>query len=190
MTDYLELLLERRREEDEEQDVLRLDAEGETAVFSPRAKKREAAVSPEGSVENGIIPDMPEGRLYLPEAAADRLRQTAAPEDFDAPAPRSPAGPGTAPRRKTAGTALDRAVEQAKDALGAGRQAAPLPAGEGGGAEGLARRLSQAALAAAAPVRTAFQSVEDGPPAGTDWEEFDRRLERDARRYDGGLGIY
>lgn len=190
MTDYLELLLERRREEDEEQDVLRLGAGGETAASSQKPERREEAPSPEGRVENGNVLDMPEGRQYLPEAAADRLRQTTGPEAFDAPVLPETAGPGPAPRRKTAGAALDQAVEQAKDVLGAGRQAAPLPAGEGGGAEGLARRLAQAALAAAAPVRTAFQSVEDGPPAGTDWEEFDRRLERDARRYDGGLGIY
>ena len=182
MTDYLELLLERRRDEDEEQDVLRLGAEEGFPGKRGRKKPEEDLGGPgrDGSALSG--------------SAADRLTGRAdSPADFAAPVPPADAGPGDAVRRKTGRAALDRAVEQA-DALDGGEtgQAGPLPAADGwtGGAAGLAGRLSQAALSAAAPARTVFESTEDTASAGADWEEFDRRLERDARRYDGGLGIY
>ena len=59
------------------------------------------------------------------------------------------------------------------------------------GAAALERRLTEQSLAAAAaPARTLFVPETDAAGSAADWDEFDRRLERDARRYDGGMGIY
>lgn len=207
MTDYLELLLERRQEEDEERESLRLGAEGKGS-FSRRSR-----------TVRGESPERPGG-------AGTNLLGTAADMGADMPPFSGPALPqaggiGAALRRKTAWDEPEQAPEQtleqtlgrtlgrtpgwtpgrAADALGEAERDGPRHGLSGlseagtvspsGGAAGLARRLSHAALAsAAAPARTVFDSVaEEGTPAA-DWEEFDRRLERDARRYDGGMGIF
>lgn len=113
------------------------------------------------------------------------------------------AGTGFAVPRKTAETSLERALVQAVDALervenGPARTpdvpglSAQWPAVSSSGAAGLARRLTQAALAAPPETARTLFAAEPGektaPSAG--WEEFDRRLERDARRYDGGIELY
>lgn len=209
MTDYLELLLERRREEDEERESLRLGAEEEGA-FSLR-----------GRTGRGENPEQPGGTgTNLLETAADTRGRAAEMLPFAGADLPETGEIGAVPRGKTALDALEQALSRAVDALGGAEEdglrpglpelsgedavypsdreagAAQRLSGEGaafpsGGAAGLARRLSQAALAsAAAPARTVFDAgTEEGPPTA-DWEEFDRRLERDARRYDGGIGIF
>lgn len=239
MTDYLELLLERRQEEDEERESLRLGAEGKGS-FSRRSRtvRGESPERPGGAGTNllGTAADMgadmpPFSGPALPQAGgigAALRRKTAWDEPEQAPEQtleqtlgrtlgRTPGwtpgraadaldapeaeGIGDAPRRKTAWDALEQALGRIADALGEAERDGPRHGLSGlseagtvspsGGAAGLARRLSHAALAsAAAPARTVFDSVaEEGTPAA-DWEEFDRRLERDARRYDGGIGIF
>ena len=190
MTDYLELLLERRREEEEEQDVPRLDAEA--AVF-PGKRGREKPEGASGSSGGS--------RWASLETRPDK-REVSGMEDSAAAVLAETAGAWAAPRRESDGAVLEQALGRAVDAMDtAGRGAARGTAGlsrlpgralpPSGGAAALAVRLSQAALASAAPaVRAVFDTVEEAPSPGTDWEEFDRRLERDARRYDGGLGMY
>lgn len=181
MTDYLELLLARRqKEEEEERIVLTLGAE-ETA-FLRREKQRGAEEAPEAPHEIGADTAGLAARVW---------RQTEGLMD--------------APRRKFAGEDLEQALSRAVDALPertedrtrvhGEAELSALPAQDAAfplsaGAAGLEQRLSQAALAAAAPARAVFREEAEGTPPPADWEEFDRRLERDARRYDGGLGMY
>lgn len=197
MTDYLELLLERRREEEEEQDVPRLDAE---EAF-PRKWGREKPKGGSGSSGRSRRASL-ETRPASLETRPD-MREVSGMGAPAAAVLTETAGAWAAPRRESAGAVLEQALGRAVDAMDtAGRGAARGTAGLSGlpgrapepapgGAAGLAVRLSQAALASAAPaVRAVFDTVEEAPSPGTDWEEFDRRLERDARRYDGGLGMY
>lgn len=112
------------------------------------------------------------------------------------------AGTGFVPPRETAGDSLERALGRAMDALdraenGPGRTSelpelsAQWPAvSSSGSAAGLARRLAQAALATPPEAARTLFAVEEKSAPSAGWEEFDRRLERDARRYDGGIELY
>ena len=206
MTDYLELLLERRREEDEEKESLRLGAE-EAAVVPPKSTAESGPDIPR-QVRTGWEgrPELSVGREpYLPGAAIGR-RTAGTPGLFGAIL--TQAGEiGAAPRGRTAAArdALEEALGRAEDVLGG-------PEGDGrgqpglsglsardagvpsGGAAALARRLSRAAASEPGVVPAARRAVFDEgtreSAPGADWEEFDRRLERDARRYDGGMWVY
>lgn len=218
MTDYLELLLERRQEEEEEnREAPVLEPEGET--FSGKRPSKGAVKSPEPSPGGGARPGQ--------GTAGRRGHAWSGPPIPEASRPAA-SGETVWPRRpETAGELLEQRLEQVPDALTGRAQgqtpAAPEPSGlppvsdasyldrlaqgtgsaiggaEGparrtdfpGGAEGLARRLAQASLAtAAAPARVVFDGDSGTAPAAVDWEAFDRQLERDARRYDGGLVLY
>lgn len=192
------------RQEGPPPDTAAADAGRQGAVETARR----ATSAPESETEE--LPDLPgpapKQKELLPSAAF-ALGQETLPHPAGAVSRQGEVLPyptGAAPeqlgemqapaRRKTAGEMLEQALGRAADALergvrgGAGRTAAL--ARETGGAAGLARRLSEAALSEAAPARTVFAAeMINASPAG-DWEEFDRRLERDARRYDGGMGIY
>lgn len=111
------------------------------------------------------------------------------------------AGGRSATPRETAGDSLERALGRAVDALdraenGPGRTSelpelsAQWPAVSSSGAAGLARRLAQAALATPPEAARTLFAVEEKSAPSAGWEEFDRRLERDARRYDGGIELY
>lgn len=205
MTDYLELLLERRREEDEEKESLRLDAE-EAAVFAQKGAAKNGQDTPrQDRTEWEGLPKLSGGwGTYLPGTAMGE-RGTETPQRFGTALARAGEA-GSAPRRgtATAWNALEEALGRVGDTLGGAeaerRRSAlfGLPGGDAGlpsgGAAELAGRLSWAALASAAAVPVTRRAVFDegtreGVPTA-DWEEFDRRLERDARRYDGGLGVY
>lgn len=111
------------------------------------------------------------------------------------------AGGRSATPRETAGDSLERALDRAVDALdraenGPGQTSelpelsAQWPAVSSSGAAGLARRLAQAALATPPEAARTLFAVEEKSAPSAGWEEFDRRLERDARRYDGGIELY
>lgn len=195
MTDYLELLLERWQEDEENRESLALGPEGGT--FPGEKGPKESGEDLEPSVG---------GRTRTEQGAVDPMASAGA----GAPALRSaaprPIGPGDVgrPRRpRTAGALLEQRLQLVRDALAGGAEgpapavserSAPLPVRRTAltaGAEGLSRRLAQASLAsAAAPARVVFDGDPGADPAAADWEAFDRLLERDARRYDGGLGPY
>lgn len=184
MTDYLELLLERRqKEEDENWDVPALGPEDE--AFPRKRESKGTGAGPEPSTESGAqgwVADMDHGSV----------RAGAAGPSFTA----------SKPRAETTGELLVRRLELAQDAL-AGRAEGQAPAvpdisglppmrGTASAAgEGLARRLARMSLVSApAPARVLFDGDAGPAPAAGDWEAFDQQLERDARRYDGGLGLY
>lgn len=207
MKDYLELLLARRQEEDEETLTLAVREPEELPV---RRSTRSAA------------PREPEAAEGLPESGPAGLTGPAAPEAVAVSGP-GPVTPGSAavagsgPRRLSAGwVLLEEQLERAADALDRVRGNtgdAPAPEGEAvrfsrapeesagrtgrrpgdldAGAAGLARRLARTALASAPPpVPDLSGGMVQDAPASDGWAEFDRRLERDARRYDGGMGMY
>lgn len=196
MTDYLELLLERRQEEDEEdREVLTLGPENE--AFPRKREPRGTGEDLEAPSESQTRKERePAGPMAAAQAGAPALRSAA-------PRPNGSGSGVTRRRPGTAGELLEQRLELAQDAL-AGRAEGPAPAvpesagplpGRGtalaAGAEGLARRLAQMSLAATpAPARVVFDGDAGTDPAAADWEAFDRLLERDARRYDGGLGLY
>lgn len=224
MTDYLELLLERRQEEEEEnREAPVLEPEGET--FSGKRASKGAGKSPEPSPGGGARPGqgtvdhtghvwsgppVPEstafrpaasgetGRPRRPEPAVEPLEQRleqvpdALAERAEGQTPAAPDPSGLPPAQGPVSDAsyLERLAQRTDSAIGGAEGPArrtDLPAG----AEGLARRLAQASLAtAAAPARVVFDGDSGPAPAAVDWEAFDRQLERDARRYDGGLGLY
>lgn len=65
------------------------------------------------------------------------------------------------------------------------------PAPSAAGSAALPRRLSDAALAVPPPPAQSFLALDsDQLSPSADWDEFDRRLERDARRYDGGVHLF
>lgn len=184
MTDYLELLLERRQREDEE-DRWALTLGPEERAFPGKRESKGTGAGPEPSTESGAqgwVADMDHG-----------------------PVRAGAAGPGftaSKPRAETAGELLVRRLELVQDAL-AGRAEGQAPAvpdisglppmrGTASAAgEGLARRLARISLASTpAPARVLFDGDAGPAPAAGDWEAFDQQLERDARRYDGGLGLY
>ena len=195
MTDYLELLLERWQEDEENRESLALGPEEGT--FHGEKSPKKFGEDPEPSVG---------GRTRTEQGAVDPM----APAGAGAPALRSatprPIGPGDVgrPRRSgTAGALLEQRLQLVRDALAGGAEgpapavserSAPMPVRRTdltAGAEGLSRRLAQVSLAsAAAPARVVFDGGPGADPAAADWEAFDRLLERDARRYDGGLGPY
>lgn len=151
-----------------------------------------------------LSPVLPKETPELPLPAALSRRAEAGLLGRAAPAPREAGGRENAGYRKTAGEMAEQILGGLPDALAEPMaDSGPLPGAEltglftpgavpaAGGAAGLARRLARASLAsAAAPARAAFDAPEPVPSEGMDWEEFDRRLERDARRYDGGMGMY
>lgn len=220
MTDYLELLLERWQEEEEEnREAPVLEPEGgnfsgnrapkgagEGLEPSPGdgARAGQGTVNHTGHVWSG--PPVPESTASRPAASGetDRPRQPETAGELleqrleqvpDVLAGRAPAAPdpsGLPPAQGPVSDAsyLERLAQRTDSAIGGAEGPArrtDLPAG----AEGLARRLAQASLAtAAAPARVVFDGDSGTAPAAVDWEAFDRQLERDARRYDGGLGLY
>ena len=118
-----------------------------------------------------------------------------------------PGGAADAPAaRPPAGVSLVRTLDQVVDVLARTADPPPRtpglpgsspewpassPAPSAAGSAALARRLSDAALAAPPPAsRPLFALDSDQLPPSADWDEFDRRLERDARRYDGGVHLF
>lgn len=195
MTDYLELLLERWQEEEENRRILALEPGGGT--FPRKRNPKESGKDPEPFVGGGTRTEQGTVDPMAPAAAGTSALRPAAP---------SPMGPGVVgrPRRtETTGELLEQRLASTPDAL-AGGEEGPAPAlsestelppvrrtAPSVRAEGLTRRLAQASLAsAAAPARVVFDGDSGADPAAADWEAFDRLLERDARRYDGGLRPY
>lgn len=212
MTDYLELLLERREEEEEEQDVLRLG--GEETFPGKRAAAGDGAAP---AADGGDADAPPVAEEWQPEGlGAQQLQEgPAAQQAQDGPVTEQMRdGPGAKWMRDDPGTEwmqagqgtrwvrADRKTGQgAETAAEAGTQrpmerfSPMLPAAgkafSAAGAAALERRLAEQSLAASAPpARTVFVREADGAGPAAGWDEFDRRVERDARRYDGGVGLY
>lgn len=189
MTDYLEPLLEQRSEDGEEREVPALGAEG-TFPGKRRAQAAPAvpAVPAASAAPGGYAAAPAAGGADVPGGLSVPRRRVPAGERAAASAVRMEASEKEAP---------DRGADTFAPEGGRGqRTAAELSAalrenGGTGGAASLLRRLRAASLPEGLSARRAEVFREESVRAPeADWEEFDRRLERDARRYDGGMGIF
>lgn len=201
MTDYLELLLDALEDREERETAFRLELERTVSV------RREEADRTEGGR------DAP-SPLPPHSAAAETGNESGDGSAADGGA-EEPAVSRTGKKRSGPGDILERMLEQAVRSgadrgragsdlaetagTGAGgRWAADgaLPAlsrgtAAGDGAAALERQLSRSAAPAAPVTRIVERSgqAEDAPGTAA-LDEWDRRLERDARRYDGGMFLY
>lgn len=190
MTDYLEPLLEQRDEDGEEGEAPALDE-----TFPRKWRARAAPEGPDGPVPSAA----PGG--YAAAFSAEDGGAAETWEGLSAPDPLSPAEERAGASAALAQTPAEETPRRGADTSGpeggrGGSGAAGLSdalresGGAGGAASSLLRRLRAAAPEALPARRAAVFQEEPVSAPEADWEAFDRRLERDARRYDGGLEPY
>lgn len=176
MTDYLEALLEALEEQEEREEVPET-GEGAVSVGRerdyppklPAEERRETAGDRYGTVPAGQArrPAATLVRAGLAEALLAEMNGAVSAAELDGPA----------------------AVRGAESEDGLSVPAERLGQGAGSAA-GLVRRLARSAAPPAAVPMAEVRVPEQDGPGGWDLAELDRRVERDARRYDGGLGMF
>lgn len=207
MTDYLELLLARRENGEEVHEALKLDAadDGFPAKKRARAGQTAAQSGPgqglgqapvrrgAGAASSPLAEETPTPRLAAgwTESVPETERTGA---DGDMPPLLHPKQDVMPFARETL-ERPDREGAQYMRKLLTPPEELPGQGGEvnrpAGGAAALERRLTERSLSSApAAARTVFAPEAEPATPAADWEEFDRRVERDARRYDGGMGLY
>ena len=201
MTDYLELLLDALEDREERETAFRLELERAVPVRREEADRTEGgrdapsrlpSCSAAAETESESGDGSAEGGWAGEPAAVRAGKKRSGPGDIlermleDAARSGTDRGKAGADLAETAGTGAGRrwAADGALPALSRGTAA-------GDGASALERRLSRSAAPAAAVTRIVERSgqAEDAPGTAA-LDEWDRRLERDARRYDGGMFLY
>lgn len=180
MTDWIAVLLaEQRTEEEREAETPVVKTGGLSARWAAGGPEKDREPEP-GAEEAGGLPEPEPAGTAEPEGWLSMAAERLAADGFPADSPRT-AETGEPPKEKGPEAMEPDGTEKLS--------------GRGDRAEEsvrvLWRRLvrGEAALAWSGPERSG-SAVDEPGQSGTDIGRFDRMVERDARRYDGGFELY